>query len=468
MARAMTGTRRRSAATGAEPQSKDCSYHDGTDGAMTAHHPPGCSDWIYRLAPRPGAQAPHTPASSARSIAEAASRLNSGPVAWAVQAGADLACLIIEEVPELGGGRKPFETLRIATEAAILHALLLLADPSVDQPVPEDSLLGDREFARRRIALDKMLRGCRIAHAALTRALMAACRDLVRPEELAEQLLRITETLFGHMDVFSSYMTAEYLVEHDRWTTSGAAVREETVRRILAGQPVEQERAGQVLNHPLDGPQLAVIAWCDTARAEAMQAATAELIRRHDSSSTLVVPIGETTVWAWGRLRGAPPASRVSEPTFPTDVRFARGSVRDGLSGFRQSHEDAQHAARVGQLNPHGTGRLVDHRDVALAALLSTDMPALRRFVSDELGALATDSPWTEQLRETVRLYLRSERSLMTVAAQLHVARNTVTYRVKRAREVLGHDLAARLPETMTALEAARVLGSAVLRRGSG
>ncbi|GAA3290235.1 hypothetical protein GCM10020295_04110 [Streptomyces cinereospinus] len=166
---------------------------------------------------------------------------------------------------------------------------------------------------------------------------------------------------------------------------------------------------------------------------------------------------------------GQPPsraaAPRRPEPAFPADIRFACGSVREGLAGFRQSHEDARHAARVVQLNPRGTGRLVEYRDVGLAALLSADLPALRRFVSDELGALAVDSPQADQLRETVRRYLRNERGLAAAAAQLHVARNTVTYRVKRAQEILGHDLAARLPELTAALEAARVLGSAVLRR---
>ncbi|MGW5639915.1 helix-turn-helix domain-containing protein [Streptomyces sp. NPDC003832] len=82
----------------------------------------------------------------------------------------------------------------------------------------------------------------------------------------------------------------------------------------------------------------------------------------------------------------------------------------------------------------------------------------------DELGPLAEDTAHARQLRDTIRLYLRNERGLAAAAAQLHVARNTVTYRVKRAQTLLGHDLADRLPETMTALEAARVLGSAVLR----
>lgn len=235
---------------------------------MTAHHTSGPADWIYRLAPGRG-DAPRTPASSAQSITEATDCLGPQPVAWAIAVGDELARVIINEVPELGGGPAPYETLRMGTEAATLYALLLLADPAADRVVPEESLLGDREFARRRLGLDKVLRGIRVAHAALTNALMAACQEIARLPERAEQFRRVSELLFGFVDEFASRMTAEYLAEHDRWLTSGAAAREETVRLILGGQPVRQEAASELLAYRLEGRHLAVIAWCDSPTADA-------------------------------------------------------------------------------------------------------------------------------------------------------------------------------------------------------
>ncbi|MFQ6148077.1 PucR family transcriptional regulator [Streptomyces seoulensis] len=433
---------------------------------MTAHRASGPSEWIHRLAPD-RADAPQAPASSAHRLAEATRRLGPEPVAWAVAVGDELARTVIAEVPELGGGPAPFETLRMGTEAATLHALLLLTDPTAERAVPEESLLGDREFARRRLGLDKVLRGIRVAHAALTRALMAGCQELVAPAERAVEFRRISELLFGFVDDFSSRMTAEYLAEHDRWLTSGAAAREEAVRALLDGQPVRRRAAGELLGYRLEGRHLAVIAWCHSPAADAagdLQRAAAELLHLRGCASTLVVPTGRTTVWAWGEPPARPPADAPAEPSYPEGVRLACGSVRPGVSGFRQSHQDARHAVRVAHLNPHGTGPVVDYPDVELAALLSADLPALRRFVGDELGALAADSRSADQLRRTLRLYLRNERGLTAAAAQLHVARNTVTYRVKRAQELLGHDLTARLPEVMAALEAARTLGPAVLR----
>ncbi|GAA1369466.1 PucR family transcriptional regulator [Streptomyces beijiangensis] len=433
---------------------------------MTDRHDPGPSDWVFQLT-HDLAYTPRASASSERTIADATDRIGPGPVDWAVAVGEELALVIIREVPELGGGQAPFETLRMGTEAATLRALLLLADPAADRAIPEESLLGDREFARRRLGLDKVLRGIRVAHAALTQALMAACQERAAPSERSEQFRRISELLFDFIDEFSSRMTAEYLAEHDRWLTSGAAAREETVRAILDGQPVREEAARDLLAYRVEGRHLAVIAWCDSPTAETpgdLQRAAAELLQLRGCSSVLVLPTGRTTVWAWGDLHAPIPAAAPGAYLYPEGCRFAFGSVRHGLTGFRQSHEDARHAARIVELNPHGTGRVVDYPDVELPALLSADLPALRRFVGDELGALAADSPHTEQLRRTLRLYLRNERSLMAAAAQLHVARNTVTYRVKRAQELLGHDLATQLPEVMAALEATRVLGAAVLR----
>jgi DNA-binding PucR family transcriptional regulator len=437
---------------------------------MTAHQASSASEWIHRLTADRAEKRP-APASSAQSIAEATDRLGAGPVAWAVALGDELARAVIREVPELGGGAGPFETLRMGAEAATLHALLLLAGPEADpltaRPVPEESLLGDREFARRRLGLDKVLRGIRVAHAALARALMNACQELAPPPVRAEQFRRVSELLFDFVDAFSSRMTAEYLSEHDRWVTSGAAAREETVRSILDGRPVKPEGASELLAYRLGGHHLAVIAWCDDPGPDVtddLQRAAAELLHQRGCTSTLVLPTGRTTVWAWGDPGASAPAGKPATAGHPDGIRIACGSVRQALPGFRQSHQDAQHAARIARLNPGGTGPVVDYPDVELAALVSADLPALRRFVRDELRELAADDQHADRLRRTLRTYLRNERSLTAAAAQLHVARNTVTYRVKRAREVLGHDLAARLPELMTALEAAHVLGPAVLR----
>ncbi|MFB6770698.1 PucR family transcriptional regulator [Streptomyces sp. NPDC056337] len=436
---------------------------------MTALRDSDPTDWILALGPGASASV-HPPASSADGLAEATGRLGTGPVAWAVGVGYDLAHIAVQEVPELGDGPGQFETLRMGTESVVLRTLLLLADPDAGDFVTEEALLGDREFARRRIGLGNVLRGIRLAHAELVRALMSACQELVPPAGHARQFRRISERLFGLVDDFSSRMTAEYLAEHDRWVTSGAAAREETARMILDGEPVQEEAAGQSLGYPLAGHHLAFVAWSDaevTAPTTELQQAAARFLRHRGCTVSVIIPTGRTSLWAWGSPSATEGGAGQAEPQLPPDVRVACGSVRAGMSGFRQTHQEAQQAARVMRLNPR-PAQVLDYPDVAVASLLSSDLPAIRSFVHDELGPLAVDSPHMEQLRETLRLYLRNERGLAASAARLHVARNTVTYRVKRAQELVGHDFGTRLLDVLAALEAAHVLGGAVLRPVSG
>ncbi|WP_406140072.1 hypothetical protein [Streptomyces sp. NBC_01089] len=97
---------------------------------------------------------------------------------------------------------------------------------------------------------------------------MTACQERTTPSERAQQFRRISELLFGFMGQFFSRITAEYLAEHDRWLTSGAAAREETVRAILDGRPVREETARELLAYRLEGRHLAVIAWSDSPAAD--------------------------------------------------------------------------------------------------------------------------------------------------------------------------------------------------------
>ncbi|MFJ5775200.1 PucR family transcriptional regulator [Streptomyces sp. NPDC093094] len=433
---------------------------------MTAHPRPGPDGWIHRLAPT-GAGPAHPPASSERTVAEATEALGEEPVAWAVDLGHRLAEVITRELPELGEGPDLFRTLRMGTESVVLQALLLLTGRQVSAGATEEALLGDREFARRRVGLDKVLRGIRVSHAELSRALMSACQELAPAAEHARQFRRISEALLAYVEDFASGMTAEYLAEHDRWVASGAAAREETVRQILGGEPLREETATRALGYPLRGRHLALVVWHDTELAAPttdLQQAAAHFLRRRHCTTTLLVPTGRTSLWAWGAPAPAAAGADDEQPG-PLDlpgIRIACGTRREGLSGFRRSHQEAEAAARVMRLSPR-TDPVVGYPDVALASLLSADLTATRRFVHDELAGLAADTPQADQLRETLRHYLRSERSLVVSAARLHVARNTVTYRVKRAQELMGHDVAARLPEVLAALEAAHALGAAVL-----
>jgi DNA-binding PucR family transcriptional regulator len=58
------------------------------------------------------------------------------------------------------------------------------------------------------------------------------------------------------------------------------------------------------------------------------------------------------------------------------------------------------------------------------------------------LGALAADDPGARQLRDTVRVFVDCDGSYTQAAARLHLHKNTVHYRVRKAEELRGRPLA--------------------------
>jgi DNA-binding PucR family transcriptional regulator len=142
------------------------------------------------------------------------------------------------------------------------------------------------------------------------------------------------------------------------------------------------------------------------------------------------------------------------------------GGPANGIAGFRHSHAEAVRAAALAD-NAARTmgGRIVRYRDVELVALLAADVEMAKAFVSRELGPLADRSRASNDLRQTLMAYLDTERSLMRAAERLHIARNTVAYRVRKAEDLLHRDLRERTTELQCALRLAAMLPGQLLTR---
>lgn len=89
---------------------------------------------------------------------------------------------------------------------------------------------------------------------------------------------------------------------------------------------------------------------------------------------------------------------------------------------------------------------------VALPALLTSDLRAASAFVARDLGGLASPDAAMRRLAQTLRVHLEEGQSNQRAARRLMVHPNTVGYRVRRACEVLGRDVADRQLELRIAL----------------
>ena len=108
--------------------------------------------------------------------------------------------------------------------------------------------------------------------------------------------------------------------------------------------------------------------------------------------------------------------------------------------------------------------RVFRYQDHDIVAMLSADPTAAREFVGRELGDLAGGDGNVVTMRQTLKAYLDRDRSLVRTAADLHVARNTVAYRVQRAEHLRGRPIAERRLHLHAALTLAEELGDAMLR----
>ncbi|GAA4558307.1 hypothetical protein [Pseudonocardia xishanensis] len=362
-------------------------------------------EWLLELRPR-GPIALDSAASSSPRVAETIAHVGEEPVRCAIEVGHAMAVTITREIPVFGGGDGPFQMLRKGTESSTLRSLVLLAFPAAElQPITEEALEGDRDFVRRGIALDKVLRGIRLGHAGMAQAFLGACEDLVAGDRLADEMKAVSEDLFRYIDSFSDSMVVEFLAERDRWITSAAAARDETVRHVLSGDDIDVRAATSVLSYDLHRRHLALIAWVgrESEASDLGRVAAAELAAC-GATSTLMMPVGSSALWAWGVLPGSGPTATPSPAPVvrDTDVHVARGLPGRGVEGFRRSHQQAARAERLARLAGDRAARSTDYADVSAITLLAEDLPSARDFVARELGPLATRTSAMPTLRETL------------------------------------------------------------------
>jgi PucR C-terminal helix-turn-helix domain/GGDEF-like domain len=444
-------------------QHHDCGYRsprviDATDGGH----------WLQSV--KPTAEPP-VPASRAATINVAIDRVGHEPVGWACEVGLAMACRIVEQIPEFGGGPGPLGTLRMCTESAVIGCMLRFAGYLRLEPALTDEALGGVvEFVQRGISLDSVLRGVRLGHALMAKAFLAACNDLFGDATRTSEMQYISDEMFDYVDGLSGALAAAYLTERDRWMTSAAATQGEAVRQILGEEPIDVPAVQRTLNYRFDQCHVAMTLWYDPALTRldtaGLRAAACEVLDHIGAIQRIVIPVGAGRLWAWGNRRqfrlGDVKLDHISHEH--PDVSLAIGTAAPGAAGFRRSHHEAVAAERVARMSRCSAGpSAITYADTAVAAMLTENVVDARHFVERELGPLAADTPAAADLRATLLCYFEEESSPFAAGRRLHISRNTVGYRVKRASELLGYDVASRRYSLHTALMLADRFGPTIL-----
>jgi hypothetical protein len=369
-------------------------------------------------------------------------------------------------IPELNASED--EALRAellgSTEANIGQVLGLLAHGAStdDVVVPHGALEFLRGNVRRGIPLAALLRSYRLGHAWLWERWSQALQERIEDSgELAAGQDQSSAFMFAYVDKVSDVLVEEFGTERERMMRSASQLRAETVRAILAGEPIDEEVASRRLGYELGRHHTALRVASSGGQIRGLERAVDEAGLALGAGRPLVVASGAARFDVWCGSFDAPATDGLERYEPPPGVLVAFGTSGQGVAGFRSSHAEALQAARIGSLT--GGAAVTSYAKVELVSLLAGDLVRARSFVVRELGPLASTAEPAQRVRETVLAFITSGGSPTRVAKELYVHQNTVAYRVKRAEEMLGRKVTERPVELICALTLARALGPAVL-----
>ncbi len=308
----------------------------------------------------------------------------------------------------------------------------------------------------------------------LRRAMAAACP--IRDGERLFSVARLDGAAMGVLVLHDPVGTAEKVervaIEHattvltmelarlQTLAEADARMRGDLVAELVEGAdlPGALNRA-QALGYDLGRPHRVVVVEVVGGQAHDQADGFFRAVRRaaRDSrvGSLLAPRPGEVVILAdaeasWAKFRAA-----VLAEWHGADCRIGVGSRRSRLDEFPLSYQEAQLALKMGQA-AGGLDQVTRFDDLGVYQVLGTaqNSAAVDRFVHDWLGVLINyDASHGAQLVLTLSEYLECGGNYDATAKALLVHRNTLKYRLRRIREISGHDLGC--PDTQFNLQLA-------------
>lgn len=329
---------------------------------------------------------------------------------------------------------------RDSSSVGVAIALSVIRVPhDVPPTLPASSLRTLRGSVREGVTLESILRGYRTSHAIFQDHIF---RHAERTGASMDVVRRVTESLFAYYDWVLPLIAAEYAREQASIPERGDPGQLERIERALAGAPTDD------LGYDLDQIHVAVVVERDDGAAAVQQIAAALGLPVLSGTT----PAGQA--WAW--LGGASVAAVAEQlALLPGGGHAGVSEPEAGPHGFAGAHRKALIALRIGLM------RDIDvsvYRDIALEALAFGGEDVAVDFARAELGRLAEGTRRVAILRETVQEYFAQGSSTAATARSLGIAERTVTYRLRRAEELIGRPVAERRADLETALRLHDVL----------
>ncbi|MGD9531540.1 PucR family transcriptional regulator [Pseudonocardia sp.] len=365
---------------------------------------------------------------------------------------------ITAAVPGLAAEPRLRALLAATVHDTVLGGLAVFASgaPVRDAVAPDAGVELACRLAQQNVPISVMLRAYRLGQAAFQQEMLTRIGGRrVGAEELVGAARDLTSVTFSFVDAIAEQVVAAYQAERDEWLSRRNTARLARVTALLAGGTGDAPPGYDVA-----GTHRAAVLWSDDGGPDLERLVPPLAAAVGCARTPLVVAPDASTLWIW--FPGAPevPDGAALGP----GAWAALGDPADGLDGFRASHRQAVRAQSVALVaEPRHRLRITTMAALGPLALLGADPAEAGPWVRAVLGGLAADDEPHARLRETLWTYLAHDGSLAATAAELHLHRNTVQYRIRRAVQARGCPLVERRLDVEVALLACRVLGSAVL-----
>jgi hypothetical protein len=372
-------------------------------------------------------------------------------------------------LPELAGDPRVREVLAATVQDTVLAALDVFrtGSPAAGVRAPAAGTELARRLAQQNVPISVMLRAYRLGQAAFQQELIRRIAERrASAAEVAAAARDLSSVTFSFIDAISEEVVAAYQAERDDWIRQRNAARLATVTSLLSSRTSD---GGDTLGYDLAVTHVGAVLWCGTdideaARLDRLERTVPQVAGALGCTlRPLVVAPDASTLWVWFPSSTAP-VPAVTE-ALARGTWAALGDPAHGPAGFRRTHQQAQQAQTIATAaDPAHRLRVTAPALLGPLALLAVDPGSAAPWVQSVLGELADDDEPHARTRETLWAYLAGGSSLAAAAAELHLHKNTIQYRIRRAEEARGRPLQDDRLDVEVALLACRLLGSTVLR----
>ncbi|MDQ1488386.1 MAG: hypothetical protein QOD57_1555 [Actinomycetota bacterium] len=373
-----------------------------------------------------------------------------------------------EVIPEFRHDEAVRQLMIASTSSNLVAIVDMLAHaiPLESISVPSAAAEYARRFAQHDLSLEALLRAYRLGEHRFGQWALDVLGGLhhVGTAEALAAMSELTERVSCYVDQVIEGLIDIYGTERRRWNSRTGAARAAQVRAVLENEGLADSSAQELLGVPLGVWHQAAIVWVPAGTPDpgaALQAGN-RLLNDISGRTPLTVLTDDQTMWAWLSSPARPTldGERLrSQLAAQPALRVALGAPGHGLAGFRASLREAARARRVAETATAPADQLVEFDTVAVAALITDHPDDLRNWTARVLGGLAAGDAGTAELRKTVQVFLQHGGSFTEAAARLHLHKNTVHYRVKKAEQIRGRPLADDRLDVEVALLVCDTLG---------